>query len=177
MDANDYIDQLDDELIEAWGKPVNARGHIPFYKMLYYPDVYDLQRCGFELERFLDLFDLMENAKVGHAKKIHKLLHMEHSSFWNPEVAEQFEFSVWQSLHRFGVADAPPILRKMLGQAFPGDTITHYAEDLITCFFWASIAAIAKDYVWKHPELEQMIEYLEYPLKSAFGIDALLLAA
>ena len=177
VDANDYIENETDEVIESWGLPVNNRGHVPFYRMLYYPDVYDLRRCGYELERFVDLFDLLENARVSHARVVHKLLHTDSSTIWDVEVARQYEFAVWQSLHRYGLADVPPILRKMLGQAFPGDAITHYAEDLITIFFWALLAMLARDYAWQAPELEKYAEYLEFPLKAAFGIEALLIAA
>ena len=178
MDANDYIENQTDEVIETWGVAVNTRGHVPFYRMLYFPDVYDLRKCGYELDRFIDLFDLLENAKVGHARKIHKLLHMQvNSTVWDVDMARHYEFAVWESLHRFGLGDVPPILRKMLGQAFPGDSITHYAEDLMTIFSWSCLAMLARDFAWRNPELSIMADYLDYPLKAAFGAQAIMLAA
>lgn len=177
MDVNGTREDEAEELIESWGMPVNARGHVPFYRMLYYPDVYDLRRCGYDVAVFTDLFDLLENGKISHARVAHKLIHTDSSKSWDVLVARQYEFAVLQSLHRYGLADAPPILRKMLGQAFAGDTITHYAEDLITIIFWALLAKMARDFAWQAPELEKFADYLEYPLKAAFGVEALLLAA
>lgn len=169
---------MTDEVIESWGLPVNNRGHVPFYRQLYYPDVYELRACGYDIKRFEELFELLENAKISHARVIHGLLHVENtSSIFDPQVAKQYELNVWATLHRFGASDAPPLLRKVLGQAFPGESVTHYASDLMTCFFWSCLAMMARDFVWRAPELEIMADYLDFPLKAAFGIDALLLAA
>ena len=178
MDHNDYIENMTDEVIESWGLPVNNRGHVPFYRQLYYPDVYELRACGYDIKRFEELFDLLENARISHARTIHSLLHVENSSrVFDPDIARQYELNVWATLHRFGASDAPPLLRKVLGQAFPGESVTHYASDLMTCFFWSCLAMMARDFVWRAPELELMADYLDFPLKAAFGIDALLLAA
>jgi hypothetical protein len=178
VDHNDYIENLTDDVIESWGLPVNNRGHVPFYRQLYYPDVYELRACGYDIKRFEELFELLENAKISHARTIHNLLHIENSSrVFDPEIARQYELNVWATLHRFGASDAPPLLRKVLGQAFPGESVTHYASDLMTCFFWSCLAMMARDFVWRAPELELMADYLDFPLKAAFGIDALLLAA
>jgi hypothetical protein len=178
VDANDYIENQTEEVIESWGLPVNNRGHVPFYRMLYYPDVYELRQCGYDINRFIDLFDLLENARISHARTVHSLLHIENSSrVFDPNIARQYELNVWATLHRFGAADAPPLLKKVLGQAFPGDSVTHYASDLMTCFFWSCLAMMARDFVWRAPELELMADYLDFPLKAAFGIEALLLAA
>ena len=178
MDHNDFIENQTDEVIESWGLPVNNRGHVPFYRQLYYPDVYELRACGYDIKRFEELFDLLENAKISHARKVHSLLHVENSSrVFDPEIARQYELNVWATLHRFGASDAPPLLRKVLGQAFPGESVTHYASDLMTCFFWSCLAMMARDFVRRAPELELMADYLDFPLKAAFGIDALLLAA
>ena len=178
MDHNDFIENQTDEVIESWGLPVNNRGHVPFYRQLYYPDVYELRACGYDIKRFEELFDLLENAKISHARKVHSLLHVENSSrVFDPEIARQYELNVWATLHRFGASDAPPLLRKVLGQAFPGESVTHYASDLMTCFFWSCLAMMARDFVWRAPELELMADCLDFPLKAAFGIDALLLAA
>ena len=178
MDANDYIENENDEVLESWGLPVNTRGHVPFYKMLYYPDVYELRRCGYDVSRFEGLFELLEDARISHARTIHKLLHVSDSSkVFDPLIARQYELNVWATLHRFGAADAPPLLKKVLGQAFPGDSVTHYASDLMTCFFWSCLALMARDFVWRAPELELMADYLDFPLKAAFGVSALLIAA
>ena len=178
MDHNDFIENQTDEVIETWGLPINNRGHVPFYRQLYYPDVYELRACGYDIKRFEELFDLLENAKISHARTIHNLLHIENSSrVFDPEIARQYELNVWATLHRFGASDAPPLLRKVLGQAFPGESVTHYASDLMTCFFWSCLAMMARDFKWRAPELELMADYLDFPLKAAFGIDALLLAA
>jgi hypothetical protein len=178
VDHNDYIENLTDDVIESWGLPVNNRGHVPFYRQLYYPDVYELRACGYDISRFTDLFELLENAKISHARTIHSLLHVEFSSkVFDPNLARQYELNVWATLHRFGAGEAPPLLRKVLGQAFPGESVTHYASDLMTCFFWSSLAMMARDFVWRAPELEIMADYLDFPLKAAFGIEALLLAA
>jgi hypothetical protein len=178
VDHNDFIENQTDEVIESWGLPVNNRGHVPFYRQLYYPDVYELRACGYDIKRFEELFDLLENAKISHARKVHSLLHVENSSrVFDPEIARHYELNVWATLHRFGASDAPPLLRKVLGQAFPGESVTHYASDLMTCFFWSCLAMMARDFVWRAPELELMADYLDFPLKAAFGIDALLLAA
>jgi len=178
VDLNDRIEDENDPVLESWGLPVNTRGHVPFYKMLYFPDVYELRSCGYDISRFTDLFELLENARISHARTIHSLLHIENSrKVFDPQIARQYELNVWATLHRFGAADAPPLLKKVLGQAFPGESVTHYASDLMTCFFWSSLAMMARDFVWRAPELEQMADYLDFPLKAAFGIDALLLAA
>lgn len=178
MDRNEQAENETDPVIADWGVPVNSRGHVPFYKQLYFPDVFELRLCGYDISRFIDLFDLLENAKISHARTIHQLLHVENAStIFDPNIAKQYELNVWATLHRFGAAEAPPLLKKVLGQAFPGESVTHYAGDLMTCFFWSSLAMMARDYVWRAPELEAMADYLDFPLKAAFGIEALLLAA
>ena len=109
VDHNDFIENQTDEVIESWGLPVNNRGHVPFYRQLYYPDVYELRACGYDIKRFEELFDLLENAKISHARKIHSLLHVEFSSkVFDPEIAREYELNVWATLHRFGASDAPP---------------------------------------------------------------------
>ena len=77
------------------------------------------------------------------------------------------------ALHRFGLSDAPTILRRTIGKAFPGDHLTHLAIDIINVFFWATLAQIARDYAWRSPQLEHMAEYLEYPIRMAFGPESL----
>ncbi len=170
-----------DEAIETWGDTITRRGselivekviheHIPFYRRLHYPDVLDLRRCGYEVEQFAELFDLLEDALVSQARTVHLLLHQPGgNAIWNPYRARQLEFNVRAALHRFGLSDAPTLLRRMIGRAYPGDAVTHLAVDLLNVFFWACLAKIARDYAWRSPQLAAYADYLEYPVVAAFG--------
>ena len=90
MDHNDYIENENDHVLEEWGLPVNTRGHVPFYRQLYFPDVYELRQCGYDIRRFEELFDLLENAKISHARKVHSLLHVEFAStIFDPNIAKR----------------------------------------------------------------------------------------
>jgi hypothetical protein len=64
------------------------------------------------------------------------------------------------------------MLRRMLGRAFPGDSVSHLAVDLLNVFFWAALAQIARDYAWRMPQLAMYADYLEYPVVAAFGMPA-----
>ncbi|WP_296647107.1 hypothetical protein [Rhodoluna sp.] len=180
-----------DEAIDAWGGDVTNKvlvkdgrlsvKHIPFYKFPYYPDVLDLRKCGYELDAFAELFDMLDGAHVRHATVAHILLHLPTDEYgrmgdgsggnliWNPRRARELEFQVRAALHRFGVSDIPTLLRRTIGKAFPGDSMSHIAVDLLNVFFWAAMAKVARDYVWRDPRLEYAAEYLEYPVKRAFG--------
>jgi hypothetical protein len=158
------------EVLVQWAKPC-PQGYVPFYRLFYLPDVLDLKKIGYPLEKFEALFDLLEDAKVSHAQTVHSLLHVPGgNALWNPYKARQLEFNVRAALHRFGLSDAPSILRRTIGKAFPGDHLTHYAMDMINVFFWAALAQIARDYAWRSPQLEFMADYLEYPIRVAFGL-------
>lgn len=166
-------DELDapDEAIENWGETVVT--HAPFYRTLYYPDVLDLRRCGYEVATFAELFDRLDGAVVSQARVAHELLHQPGgNAIWNPHRARQIEFSTRAALHRFGLSDAPTMLRRMLGRAFPGDSVSHLAVDLLNVFFWAALAQIARDYAWRMPQLAMYADYLEYPVVAAFGMPA-----
>ena len=170
MDLHDELD-APDEAIESWGETVVA--HAPFYRTLYYPDVLDLRRCGYEVSAFAPLFDRLEGAYVSQARTIHALLHQPGgNAIWNPYRARQIEFSVRAALHRFGLSDVPILLRRMIGRAFPGDAVTHLAVDVLNAFFWAALAQIARDYAWRSPQLAMYADYLEYPVVAAFGAQA-----
>lgn len=169
---NEQEDELD-EVVVMWAKPAPT-GYIPFYRMFYLPDVLDLKKIGYPLEKFENLFDLLDGALVSEAQVIHKLLHLPGgNALWNPNKARQYEFNIRAALHRFGLSDAPTILRRTIGKAFPGDHLTHLAIDIINVFFWATLAQIARDYAWRSPQLEHMAEYLEYPIRMAFGPESL----
>ena len=101
---------------------------------------------------------------------MHLLLHQPGgNAIWNPYRARQLEFNVRAALHRFGLSDAPTLLRRMIGRVYPGDSVTHLAVDVLNVFFWAALAQIARDYAWRSPQLEAYADYLEYPVVAAFG--------
>ena len=161
------------EVLVQWAKPT-PEGYVPFYRLFYLPDVLDLKKIGYPLEKFEALFDLLEGARVSQAQSVHRLLHTPGgNAIWNPLKARQLEFNVRAAMHRYGLSDAPSILRRTIGKAFPGDHLTHLAMDIINVFFWAALAQIARDYAWRSPQLEYMADYLEYPIRMAFGAKAL----
>ena len=179
-----------DPAIEAWGGDVSQLvvikdgqakvGHIPFYKFLYYPDVLDMRKCGYEVEAFHPLLDQLDNAHTSNAQIVHHLLHLPSDTYgrmgdgsggnqiWNPRRARELEFTVRAALHRYGLSDISILLRRMIGKAFPGDSISHLGVDLLNVFFWSAMAQVARDYVWRDPRLEYAADYLEYPVKRAF---------
>ena len=181
-----------DEAIEAWGGDTSQKvrirngvpsvAHIPFYKFAYYPDVLDLRKAGYEIDNFAEIFDQLDDAHVRHAQIAHILLHLPTDEFgrmgdgsggnllWNPRRARELEFQVRAAMHRFGLSDVPTLLRRMIGKAFPGDSMTHISVDLVNIFFWACLAKVARDYVWRQPNLEFAAEYLEYPVKRAWAV-------
>ena len=176
MELHDLPEQPDDAEA-SWGSSVLVKTstgasiiHVPFYRTLHYPDVQDLRRCGYELARFAQLFDLLEDSVVSHARTVHALLHQPGgNAIWQPERAAQIEFKVRAVLHRFGMSDAAIMLRRIVGRAFPGESTTHLAVDMMDAFFWAALAQIARDLSWRLPELDSYADYLEYPIRIAFG--------
>jgi hypothetical protein len=182
-----------DEAVTNWGGSAEQTtvlvedgqvkvGHIPFYRFSYYPDVLDLRKCGYELTAFETIWDQLDQAHTRHAQVAHILLHLPTDEFgrmsdaaggnliWNPRRARELEFQVRSALHRFGVSDIPTLLRRMLGKAFPGDSMTHISVDLLNIFFWASLAKVARDFAWRDGRLAFAAEYLEYPVKRAFQV-------
>ena len=171
-----------DEAVDLWGaasvgedpliasfttEPYTAaRPHVPFYRFFYYPDVLDLRRSGYELNRFIPLFDALDNAKLSQALQVRKLLHHQGASpIWNARHAQETEFAVRGILHRFGVNEVPSLLRRMMGRAFPDESASDLTTDLINVFFWAALAEMARDYAWRYPELNDYAEYLSYPVR------------
>lgn len=182
-----------DEAVTNWGGSAEqtqvlveegriAVAHIPFYRFSYYPDVLDLRKCGYELTAFEPIWDQLDLAHTRHAQIAHILLHLPTDEFgrmsdaaggnmiWNPRRARELEFQVRSALHRFGVSDIPTLLRRMLGKAFPGDSMTHISVDLLNIFFWASLAKVARDFAWRDHRLAFAADYLEYPVKRAFQV-------
>ena len=167
----DYSEDAVDEAAEKWGTASGSNP--PFYRFLYYPDVLDLRRCGYEIDQFAPLLDLLDGAHTRHAQVAHTLLHLPSDRggnvLWNPRRARELEFNVRAALHRFGLSDVPTLLRRMIGKAFPGDSISHLSVDLLNVFFWAAMGKVARDYAWRSPQLEMMADYLEYPVRRAYG--------
>jgi hypothetical protein len=171
-----------DEAIDRWGsatlgqdpllasftlEPYAAvRPHVPFYRFFHYPDVLDLRGNGFEVERFIPIFDSLDNARYSQAIQVHSLLkHAPGSMLWNPRRAREFEFKIRAAFHRHGISDVPTLLRRMLGRAFPEDSISSLSVSLLNVYFWSCLAEVARDYAWKDPELNRFADYLEYPLE------------
>jgi hypothetical protein len=170
-----------DEAEELWGggpaELVHAHSrHIPFYKFTYYADRLDLRHAGYELEKFESLFDLLDEARVSQAIKVNRLLHLpsgrEGNPVWQPRRAREIEFRVIESLYRFGLSIVPNRLRRVLGKAFNEGEMSAFDVDLIDVFYWASLAQVARDFVWRDERLEEWAEYLEYPVRRAFGTAA-----
>ncbi|MEN9342961.1 MAG: hypothetical protein RIR24_548 [Actinomycetota bacterium] len=176
-----------DEAAELWGggpaELVYAGvRHIPFYKFTYFADRLDLRRVGYELEKFEPLFNLLDDARTSQAIRINRLLHLPSgpneslrggNNIWQPHRAREVEFRVMEVLHRFGLAIVAPTLRRILGQAFNRGEMNAFDIDLIDVFYWAALAQVARDYVWRDGRLEEWCEYLEYPVKRAFGPEVL----
>jgi hypothetical protein len=171
-----------DEAIDRWGsasigqdpllasftlEPYAAvRPHIPFYRFFHYPDVLDLRNSGFEIERFIPIFDSLDNARYSQAIQVHQLLKFgQGSMLWNPRRAREMEFKIRAQFHRHGISDVPTLLRRMLGRAFPDDSISTLSVSLLNVYFWACLAEIARDYAWSAPQLLTFADYLEYPLE------------
>ncbi|MFM7013813.1 MAG: hypothetical protein ACKOXT_02315 [Actinomycetota bacterium] len=186
MGNPEYLSELadSDEAIEKWGSAAfgedpllasftlepfsTVRPHVPFYRFFHYPDVLDLRHNGFEVDRFIPIFDSLDNARYSQAVRIHQLLHYsEGNALWNPRRAREFEFRIRASLHDFGISDVPTLLRRMLGRAFPDESLSTLSIDLLNVYFWGALAVVVRDYAWKEPQLELYADYLEYPLEVA----------
>jgi hypothetical protein len=175
-----------DEAIDKWGSAAlgddplaasftsepyaSVRPHIPFYRFFHYPDLLDLRHSGYELDRFIPLFDALENARLSQAERVRELMHrhLENPNpIWNPRRARETEFDVRAILHNFGLSEVPSLLRRMIGRAFPDDSVSDLTIDLVNVFFWAALAEVARDYAWRHPQLSVYADYLSYPVRSA----------
>ena len=184
------LDEVD-EAAELWGGGpaevvfANAR-HIPFYKFTYFADRLDLRRVGYELDKFDELFNLLDDARTSQAIRINRLLHLPSgpsealrggNGIWQPQRAREIEFRVMEVLHRYGLAIVAPTLRRILGQAFTRGEMNAFDIDLIDVFYWAALAQVARDYAWREDRLEEWCEYLEYPVRRTFGPEAIRTAA
>jgi hypothetical protein len=172
----------EDEAIDRWGaatlgqdpllasftlEPYAAvRPHVPFYRFFHYPDVLDLRNNGFEVERFVPIFDSLDNARYSQAIQIHRLLrNSEGSMIWNPRRARELEFKIRAAFHRHGISDVPTLLRRMLGRAFPEDSISSLSVSLLNVYFWACLAEVAREYAWREPNMKSWASYLDFPLE------------
>ena len=182
--GKDDFNQDVDEAIDSWGAaalgidPLLAsftsipyapvRPHVPFYRFLHYPDILDLRKAGYELEKFIPTFDLLEDARYSQALEVHSMLHLHQDNpnpIWNPRRAREIEFNVRAALHRFGIGDVPTLLRRMMGKSFPDESISHLSIDLLNVFFWAALAEVARDYAWRDERMSFWADYLAYPVK------------
>ena len=183
--GKDEFNQDVDEAIDSWGAaalgidPLLAsftsipyapvRPHVPFYRFLHYPDILDLRKAGYELEKFIPTFDLLEDARYTQALEVHSMLHLHQDNpnpIWNPRRAREIEFNVRAALHRFGIGDVPTLLRRMMGKSFPDESISHLSIDLLNVFFWAALAEVARDYAWRDERMNYWADYLAYPVKA-----------
>lgn len=184
MTSSEYATEpgQEDEAIDRWGSatlgqdPLLAsftlepyapvRPHVPFYRFFHYPDILDLRDNGYEVERFIPIFDSLDNARYSQALQVHRLLrNAEGSMLWNPRRARELEFKIRAAFHRHGVSDVPTLLRRMLGRAFPEDSISTLSVSLLNVYFWGCLAEVARDFSWKDPELSRFADYLEFPLE------------
>ena len=186
----DDLDEVD-EAAELWGGGPSVltfagSRHIPFYKFTYFADRLDLRRVGYELDKFEALFDLMDDARTSQAIRINRLLHLPSGPnetvrggnvLWQPGRAREIEFRVMEVLHQFGLSIVPTTLRRILGQSFNRGEMNAFEIDLIDVFYWAALAQVARDYVWRDQRLEEWCEYLEYPVRRTFGPEAVRSAA
>jgi hypothetical protein len=145
-------------------------GRASLVGILYYPDILDLRLAGYELERFEDLLVAMDGATYRQALRISSLIHKsELSPIWNTHRANQIELLVLDSIHEYGLAQVPQLLRKVLGRVFDTDTQSHLTIDLVTAFYWACLAVVARDYAWRDARLSQWADYLSFPVEACFS--------
>ena len=139
--------------------------------MLYYPDILDLRLAGYELERFESLLLALDQASFRNAIAVSRMLRIaEANPIWNARRADQIELLVLDSIHEYGLAQVPQLLRRVLGRVFEDDTKNYLTIDLVTVFYWACLAQVAQDYSWREPRLLEWAEYLSYPVRAVFGI-------
>jgi hypothetical protein len=111
------------------------------------------------------IFDRLEDVRYRQALELSDMLHYPNPMTpWNPRRAKEIEFEVRAQLHEHGFGDMPTLLRRFLGKAFPGDTISYLSVDLITIFFWAAMAELADDLAWRSDALRWKAAYLRFPL-------------
>ena len=172
-----------DEAFNSWGaasvgvdpllarftsKPYQpVRPHVPFYRFLSYPDILDMRKAGYEMERFVPIFDRLEDVRYREAIQLSNMLHYpDPMTPWSPKRAREIDLEVRAQLHEHGLGDMPTIIKRCLAKAFPGDTISYLSVDLLTIFYWATMAELADDLVWRSPNLGWKAEYLRFPIQS-----------
>jgi hypothetical protein len=139
--------------------------------VLYYPDILDLRLAGYELERFEGLLLALDQASYRNALRVSRMLRIsEATPIWNAKRADQIELLVLDSIHEYGLAQVPQLLRRVLGRVFEDDTKNYLTIDLVTVFYWACLAQVAQDYAWRDPRLIEWAEYLSYPVRAVFGL-------
>lgn len=142
-----------------------VRPHVPFYRFFAYPDILDLRKAGYELDRFIPLFDRLEDVRYREALTLSQMLHHPNPAVpWNPRRAKEIELEVRSVLHEHGLGEIPTLLRRFLGRAFPNDTISYLTVDLINIFYWAGVAELADDLQWRDQALGWKAEYLRFPI-------------
>ena len=149
-------------------------GRASLVGVLYYPDILDLRYAGYELERFEGLLLAMDSASFRKALAITSMIHKSDvSPIWNTRRANQIELLVLDTLHEYGLAQVPQLLKRVLGRVFEDETQNFLTIDLATAFYWACLAQVANDYAWREPRLTEWSEYLSYPVRAVFGLSEL----
>jgi hypothetical protein len=144
-----------------------VRPHVPFYRFVSYPDILDLRKAGYEMERFVPLFDQLEDVRYRDALTLSAMLHHPNPALpWNPRRAKEIELEVRSQLHEHGLGEIPTLIRRFLGKAFPNDTMSYLTVDLTHVFYWACVAELADDLVWRNPNLGWKAEYLRFPVRT-----------
>lgn len=178
--------QYPDEAFNSWGAaalgidPLEAsftsqpyapvRPHVPFYRFVAYPDLLDLRKAGYEIDRFVPLFDQLDDVRFRQALQLSALLHYPDPRLpWSPRRAREIDLEIRSTLHEHGLGDVPTLLRRFLAKAFPGDTISYLSVDLVQLFFWAALAELADDLAWRDAELGWKAEYLRFPIRWVLG--------
>ena len=119
------------------------------------------------MERFVPLFDQLEDVRYRDALTLSAMLHHPNPSLpWNPRRAKEIELEVRAQLHEHGLGEIPTLLRRFLGKAFPNDTVSYLTVDLTHVFYWACVAELADDLVWRNPNLGWKAEYLRFPVRT-----------
>jgi len=139
--------------------------------ILYYPDILDLRLAGYELERFEALLLAIDSASYRRALAISSMIRRSDvSPIWNATRANQVELLILDTLHEYGLAQVPQLLRQILGRVFEDEAKNHLTIDLVTVFYWACMAQVAEDYAWREPRLTEWADYLSYPVRAVFGL-------